>query len=73
MQLAKASACGRFVVVEGLYLDRTVLEKLDRWASEHHLRLQDAIQLAICAFNQGSTGEPALPGVPSEREHERRI
>ena len=70
MQLAKVSACGRFVVLEGLYLDRVVFDVLERWASERDLRPQDAIQLAICAFTEGTS---ALPGVSSEREHERRV
>jgi len=52
MKLRNVSACGRFVVLDALYLDRTVLASLARWASAHGVRLQDAIQLAICAFNE---------------------
>ena len=63
MKLRNLSACGRFVVLDALYLDRMVLEALARWASEHGVRLQDAIQLAICAFNEGAldTGHATPP------------
>jgi hypothetical protein len=54
MQLPKVSQCGRFIVIDGLCLDRGVYETLATWASKNDLRLQDAIQLAICAFNEGS-------------------
>jgi len=76
MQLAKVSTCGRFVVLEGLYLDRIVFEELDQWAGEHGLRAQDAIQLALCAFNQGArtAATATMPaadrhslGVPADR------
>jgi hypothetical protein len=48
----KLSACGRFVVLEGLYVDRKVLESLASWGAGHGLPVQDAIQVAICAFNE---------------------
>ena len=54
MQPPKASPCGRFIVLEGLHLDREVFESLASAASERGLRLQDAIQLAVCAFNENS-------------------
>jgi hypothetical protein len=60
MQLPKPSPCGRFIVLDGLHLDRVVFETLARWASKNHLRHQDAIQLAICAFNEGSARSRAM-------------
>jgi hypothetical protein len=51
------SECGRFVVFDALHLDRNTVEALGRWAADRGLRIQDAIQLALCAFNEG-TGEP---------------
>jgi hypothetical protein len=54
----RLSACGRFVVLETLHIDRKVLESLASWAAERGLRVQDAIQLAICAFNEAG-GERA--------------
>jgi|GEM_PF-3953448 len=45
------SECGRFVVIDGLHLDRNVVEALARWATDHGLKIQDAIQLALCSFN----------------------
>lgn len=62
MQVAKISPSGRFIVLDGLHLDRMVFEALATWASEKGLRLQDAIQLAICAFNDGAhMKDKALP------------
>ncbi len=46
------SECGRFVVFEGLHLDRNVVEVLGRWATDRGLGIQDAIQLALCSFNE---------------------
>jgi hypothetical protein len=54
MMPAKVSACGRFVVLDGLHLDRELFEALVRWAAERQLRLQDAIQLALCIFREGT-------------------
>lgn len=62
MMPAKVSACGRFVVLDGLYLDRNVFEALVRWAAEHQLRLQDAIQLALCRFRDGPARHAGLEG-----------
>jgi hypothetical protein len=45
------SKCGRFVIIDQLHLDRTVLQVLASWAAEHDVSIQDAIQLAVCAFN----------------------
>jgi hypothetical protein len=45
------SECRRFFVADALHLDREVVEALAGWAAERDLRMQDAIQLAICAFN----------------------
>jgi predicted nucleic acid-binding protein len=62
MQPPKTSPCGRFIVIDGLHLDRVVFESLATWASERGLRLQDAIQLAVCAFHEGSLAmDNALP------------
>ena len=54
MMPTKVSACGRFVVLDGLCLDRTVFDALRRWAAKHNLRVQDAIQFALCIFREGS-------------------
>jgi len=54
MQLPKASPCDRFIILDDLHLDRVVFETLARWSSKNDLRLQDAIQLAICVFNESS-------------------
>ncbi len=54
MMPAKVSSCGRFVVLDGLHLDRKLFEALMRWAVEHQLRIQDAIQFALCTFRDGS-------------------
>jgi len=61
MQLPKNSPCGRFVVLDGLHLDRVVFEAVATWASERGLHLQDAIQLALCAFNEGSHATAMAP------------
>jgi hypothetical protein len=50
MMPIKVSPCGRFVVLDGLHLDRNVFEALARWASDHDLRVQDAIQFVLCIF-----------------------
>jgi hypothetical protein len=66
MMPAKVSPCGRFVVLDDLHIDRAVFDLLTSWASERDLRIQDAIQLALCTFwddavvrNRGTT---VLPG-----------
>jgi len=46
------SVCQRFVVVDGLHVDRAVFAALQAWASERGVSVQDAIQLAICFFNE---------------------
>ena len=51
MTRTTVSACGRFAVLDGLHLDRNVFESLMRWAETHGLQIQDAIQLALCAFH----------------------
>ena len=53
------SLCGRFVMLDGLHLDRKVFEGLERWALERGIQLQDAIQLALCTF-----GDDALARTP---------
>lgn len=52
MTTAKTSECGRFVRLDGVYLDRRVYNALVSWSQEQQLQLQDAIQLALCAFNE---------------------
>jgi hypothetical protein len=61
MQRPKPSPCGRFIVLDGLHLDRILFETLSTWASTNDLRLQDAIQLAICAFNDGNRTTATAP------------
>ncbi len=65
------SECGRFVVLESLHVDRDVFEALARWASEHNLGVQDAVQLALCAFNERNAAEAARPVV--FRVHDSRL
>ena len=56
------TACGRFVVLNGLLLDRHVFQELERWASERGLRPQDAVQLAVCALTErGLASSDKLP------------
>ena len=50
MMPTKVSPCGRFVVLDGLHLDRNLFEALAQWAAKHQLRMQDAIQFALCIF-----------------------
>jgi hypothetical protein len=52
MTIAKTSECGRFVRLDELYVDKDVYNALERWSQEQQLQLQDAIQLALCAFNE---------------------
>jgi hypothetical protein len=54
MMPTKVSPCGRFVVLDGLHLDRNLFEALTLWAEEHQLRIQDAIQFALCIFRDGA-------------------
>lgn len=42
---------GRFAVINGLHLDRSVVEALAAWAESRGLSIQDAIQIALCYFN----------------------
>jgi hypothetical protein len=52
MTPVNVSECGRFVVIDGLHLDRSVFETLRRWAADRGVRIQDALQLAVCSFNE---------------------
>ena len=61
MKLTKYSPCGRFVVVDGLYLDRDVSDALERWALDRGLCIQDAIQLALCALEDGALAQRRAP------------
>lgn len=67
MAIANVSACGRFVVVDALHLDRDVFEALARWAAGRGLQVQDAIQLALCAFRDLSLGTNASMSLSSLR------
>jgi hypothetical protein len=69
MMPARFSACGRFVVLDGLHLDRNLFESLARWAAERQLRLQDAIQLALCAFRECAVDRNGADGteLPTKR------
>jgi hypothetical protein len=44
--------CGRFFVLDPLHVGREVLSTLAAWATERHLSVQDAVQLAIVAFTE---------------------
>lgn len=58
MTSTSVSPCGRFVVLNGLHIDRNVYEGLMRWAADRELRIQDAIQLAVCCL-RSVTMDPA--------------
>lgn len=60
----KVSPCGRFTVLDALYLDREVLLELTSWAAPRGLGLQDAVQLAVLSFvEQLSAADSASPVV----------
>jgi hypothetical protein len=59
------SECRRFVVADALHVDREVFETLAAWAAEHHLGVQDAIQLALCAFNDNAQNARLVSDVAS--------
>jgi hypothetical protein len=54
MMLTKVSTSGRLVVLDGLHLNRYLFEALARWAADHDLRVEDAIQFALCIFRDGA-------------------
>jgi hypothetical protein len=58
---SKLSTCGRFVVLNGLNLDRCVFKTLERWAAEHELQVQDAIQFALCALTERGSAKGRAP------------
>lgn len=66
------SVCGRFVVFRTLYIDRATLAPLAAWAVQRGLRVEDAIQIAVCAFDPTAYDSSAV-AVPAEREHEGGI
>jgi hypothetical protein len=47
MALTRLSKTGRFVIIDGLHVDRTIFETLAGWARARNLNVQDAIQLAV--------------------------
>jgi hypothetical protein len=65
MTRTRVSACGRFAVLDGLHLDRNVFEFLTRWAAAHRFQIQDAIQLALCAFRDDTLDPGSPPTVPA--------
>ena len=70
MAPARLSPCGRFAVVDALHLDRDVFDAMAHWAADHHLGIQDALQLALCAFiecvSEGSKLAAAAASTSSE-------
>lgn len=67
----RLSACGRFLVVDTLHIDREVLGGLARWGERRGLRIQDAIQIALIGFmeltrDRGDTrsAHVAIPALP---------
>lgn len=68
----KVSPCGRFTVLDALYLDREVLLELSSWAAARGLGLQDAVQLAVLSFvEQLSAADSASPVVEEVRPMRR--
>jgi hypothetical protein len=55
MVRSKSSSCDRFVVLDGLHIDRTMFEELQLWAGENRLHIQDAIQLALCVLVESAS------------------
>ena len=65
----RPSRCGRFVVVDELYLDRTVFDALTAWALERRMRVQDAIQLALCLLHDdGDVRRDSSPSASARDE-----
>ena len=65
MASTRISVCLRFVVIDGLHIDRAVFAALQAWASERGVSAQDAIQLAICFFNDRRVTDVASALRPS--------
>ncbi len=63
MASTRVSACQRFVVIDGLHVDRTIYAALEAWAAAREVSIQHAIQLAICAFSDMACerDEPPIP------------
>jgi hypothetical protein len=63
----KPSSCGKFVELDELHIDRDVFETLARWATDHGLSIENAIQFALCCFNdsnaEGDHVETALTNI----------
>jgi hypothetical protein len=70
MARARISPCGRFAVVDALHVDRNVFDALAQWASDHGLSIQDAVQVALCAFTE-CVSEGSNVSVPAS-SHEPR-
>ena len=51
MAPTRLSESGRFIVIDNLHLDRAVFHALSTWAKRKELTVQDAIQVALCLFN----------------------
>lgn len=58
MASTRPSPCGRFIIINGLHLDRTVFEHLAKWSERRGLTPQDGIQLALCLFDERNVSSP---------------
>lgn len=52
MAHSTVSVCGKFVVIDGLHIDRNVFRALASWAEARGLTIQDAMQVAACALGE---------------------
>ena len=58
------SKSGRFIVIDDLHVDRSVVDELAIWSERHGLTLQDGIQLALVFFSEQRTTAPDLRSRP---------
>lgn len=63
---SECSACGRFAVIDGLHIDRSLMDEFAGWAAEHALAPQDAIQLAIFGFLEVHACQPTPENGPCD-------
>ncbi|MBK6514340.1 MAG: hypothetical protein IPG04_09530 [Polyangiaceae bacterium] len=66
----KLSACGRFVVLDDLHIDREVFSALRRWSERRGLRAQDAVQLAIVAFTETLLDDAEREGIAERTQRQ---
>ncbi len=64
MTPTNVTKCGRFVVIDALHIDRDVFEALAGWAMDYGLGIQDAIQVALCAFIDKSSEQHCVRAQP---------